>query len=214
MDVRELRTAGAFLFVPRTFCDARGHVASPYQEAAFEAATGSPLFPVRQADHSRSRRGTVRGVHFTRTPPGMATYTHCSRGRALYIAVDVRVGSPTFGAWESIVLDADYPSGVYLPAGMGHACVALEETVITDLLSAEHAAENEEAVSVLDPDLALPVPDDSELIISERDRRAVTTAEAERRGILPGYEAALSVERSLRAAARVASRPAQPPVVP
>lgn len=207
MDVRELRTAGAFLFVPRTLHDARGYVASPYREAAFEEATGGPLFPVRQANHSRSKRGTVRGVHFTRTPPGVAKYVHCSRGRALYVVVDVRVGSPTFGAWESLVLDAEYPSGVYVPAGVGHACVALEDTVITDLLSAEHAEGDEEAVSVLDPDLGLPIPDDSDLIISERDRRAVTMAEAERRGTLPGYDAALSVERSLRAAARAATAP-------
>ncbi|WP_228974052.1 dTDP-4-dehydrorhamnose 3,5-epimerase family protein [Streptomyces sp. DH12] len=202
MDVRELRTVGAYLFVPRPSCDARGQVAAPYDEAAFEAATGSPLFPVRQATHSRSRRGAVRGVHFTRVPPGTATYAHCSRGRALYIAVDVRVGSPTYGRWESLVLDADHPSGVYLPAGVAHAVVALEETVITDLRSARYAARDEEAVSVLDPDLGLPVPGGADLIISERDRRAVTMAEAERRGILPGYDAASAAERSLRAAAR------------
>lgn len=64
MEVREPRTTGAWacLFVPRTLRDARGHVASPYREAAFRAATGGPLFPVRQANRSRSRRrGTLPG---------------------------------------------------------------------------------------------------------------------------------------------------------
>ncbi|OEJ95769.1 dTDP-4-dehydrorhamnose 3,5-epimerase family protein [Streptomyces thermolilacinus] len=211
MEVRELRTTGAYLFVPRTLRDARGHVASPYREAAFRAATGGPLFPVRQANHSRSRRGTVRGVHFTRTPPGAAKYAHCSLGRALYVVVDLRVGSPTFGAWESLVLDAASPSGVYVPVGVGHACVALEDTVITDLLSAEWAEEDEETVSVFDPDLGLPVSDDQGLIVSERDRNAVTLAEARRRGMLPGYGAALTVERSLRAAAARAGPGTAPP---
>ncbi|AOT59450.1 dTDP-4-dehydro-6-deoxyglucose 3-epimerase [Streptomyces rubrolavendulae] len=215
VEVRELRTAGAYLFVPRTLRDARGHVASPYREEDFRAVTGGPLFPVRQADHSRSLRGTVRGVHFTRTPPGAASYAHCSRGRALYVVVDVRVGSPTFGAWESLVLDADHPSGVYLPAGTGHAYVALEDTVITELLSAPRAEEDVEAVSVHDPDLGLPIPDDPDLIMSERDRAAVTLAEAERRGILPRYAPAPAAERRPCArAARSGPAPVPPPVAP
>ncbi|CAL9449492.1 dTDP-4-dehydrorhamnose 3,5-epimerase [Streptomyces sp. enrichment culture] len=209
MEVRELRTAGAYLFVPRTLHDARGYAASPYREAAFRAATGGPLFPVRQADHRRSLRGTVRGVRFTRVPPGAAAYVHCSLGRALYMVVDVRVGSPTFGAWESLVLDAAYPSGVYVPAGVGHACVALEDTVLTSLLSAECAAGDEGTVSVLDPDLGLPVPEGAGLVVPDRDRGAMTLAEARRRGLLPGYDDALAVERSLReAAARAAAGPA------
>lgn len=199
MDVRELKIAGAFHFVPQNFTDARGHLASPYQEAAFTEATGHSLFPIRQTNHSRSRRGVVRGVHFTTTPPGMAKYVHCSQGRALDIVVDVRVGSPTFGAWESVVLNAEHPSGIYLPAGVGHAFVALEDAVITYLLSEGYKAENEKAVSVLDPALGLPVPDDENLILSERDRVAPTLAEAAEQGLLPDYETSLMVERALYA---------------
>ncbi|WP_171171758.1 dTDP-4-dehydrorhamnose 3,5-epimerase family protein [Streptomyces sp. I05A-00742] len=197
MDVRELKIAGAYHCVPDTFPDARGHLASPYQEAAFTAATGHGLFPVRQTNHSRSRRGVVRGVHFTTTPPGQAKYVHCSQGRALDIVVDVRVGSPTFGVWESVVLTAEHPSGVYLPIGVGHAFVALEDTAMTYLLSVGYTAAHEQAVSVFDPTLDLPVPHDGTVILSERDRDALTLAEAADRDLLPHYDTSLAVEAAL-----------------
>lgn len=194
-----MKIAGALHFAPRTFADPRGFLASPYQETAFREATGHSLFPVRQTNHSSSRRGVVRGVHFTTTPPGMAKYVHCSHGRALDIVVDVRVGSPTFGEWEAVELSAESPGGIYLPVGLGHAFVALDDTVITYLLSEQYAAGNEQAVSVLDPDLGLPVTDGAGLVLSERDRAAVTLAEAAEQGLLPGFETAAAAERALAA---------------
>ncbi|MDG4861007.1 dTDP-4-dehydrorhamnose 3,5-epimerase family protein [Streptomyces sp. T-3] len=197
MDVRELKIAGAYHFVPRTFPDERGYLFSPYQETAFKEATGHSLFPVRQTNHSGSRRGVVRGVHYTTTPPGMAKYVHCSRGRALDMVVDVRVGSPTFGEWDAVELDADRPSAIYLPVGVGHAFVALEDTAITYLLSGEYRADDEQAVSVLDSDLGLPLPNGMTPILSGRDQAAPSLSEARARGMLPAYETALDLERSL-----------------
>ncbi|MGK5638194.1 dTDP-4-dehydrorhamnose 3,5-epimerase family protein [Streptomyces sp. URMC 126] len=196
MDVRELRIAGAFHCVPDNFPDERGHLASPFQEEAFIKATGHGLFPVRQTNHSRSRRGVVRGVHYTTTPPGGAKYVHCSHGRALDIVVDVRVGSPTFGVWESVVLTAEHPSAVYLPVGVGHAFVALDDAVMTYLLSVPYTPSHEQAVSVHDPALNLPVPHE-DVILSERDRDALTLEESAERGMLPDYDASLRIEAAL-----------------
>jgi epimerase EvaD len=98
MESRRLSVDGAFVFTPRVFPDDRGLFVSPFQESAFVDAVGGPLFPVAQTNHSRSRRGVVRGIHYTVTPPGTAKYVYCPRGRSLDIVVDIRVGSPTYSS--------------------------------------------------------------------------------------------------------------------
>jgi epimerase EvaD len=188
MESRELVVTGALEFTPQVFEDSRGLFVSPFQEPVFVEVSGRPLFPVAQMSHSRSRRGVVRGVHFTASPPGMAKYVFCPRGKALDIAVDIRLGSPTFGQWDAVVLDQESFRAVYLPVGVGHAFIALcDDTVMQYTLSGSYVAENELALSVLDPDLNLPIPSDIEPILSDRDRVAPTLAESIARGLLPRY---------------------------
>lgn len=194
VEVRELEVAGAYEFTPKVFSDHRGLFVTTYQDSVFAAVLGRP-FPVAQAAHSRSRRGVVRGVHFTTTPPGVAKHVHCARGRALDFVVDLRVGSPTFGRWDSVELDPERYRAVYLPVGVGHAFSALEDdTVLVYLMSGEFAAEHEQAVSIVDPDLGLPLPDERDLVMSDRDRAAIGLAQARERGLLPDYSACLEAE--------------------
>ena len=188
MSVRALDVEGAFVFTPRTFSDERGSFSSPFQEEAFTEAVGGGLFPVAQVSHSRSRRGVVRGVHFTATPPGTAKYVSCPNGSALDIVVDIRVGSPTYGSWDTVVLGPQENRAVFFPVGVGHAFVALEDdTVMSYVLSTRYAVENELAVSPLDPELGLPLPEGLSPIMSERDRNAPTLSQALERGVLPLY---------------------------
>ncbi|MFH8476209.1 dTDP-4-dehydrorhamnose 3,5-epimerase family protein [Streptomyces sp. NPDC018000] len=195
--VRELRIRGAFEFTPTVFPDNRGMFADFFQLPAFAGAVGHP-FPLVQASHSVSRRGVVRGVHFTVAPPGMAKYVHCTSGRALDFAVDLRVGSPTFGQWDSVVLDQEHLRSTYLPVGVGHAFVALEDdTTMVYLMSGGYVPGNEHAVSALDPEIALPFDLDGEPVMSPRDRDAPTLAEAARLGILPDYETSLALDMAL-----------------
>ncbi len=161
-------------------------------------ATGRRLFTVAQTNHSRSRRGVVRGVHFTVTPPGCAKYVYCAQGAALDIVVDIRVGSPTFGAWDAVEVDSRHFRSVYFPVGVGHAFVSYrDDTVMSYMISGEYVPENELAISVLDPALDLPLPQDIEPILSERDQAAMTLDEAERRGLLPRYEKCKEAEAAL-----------------
>ncbi|WP_121188202.1 dTDP-4-dehydrorhamnose 3,5-epimerase family protein [Nocardiopsis sp. Huas11] len=198
MSVRALDVEGAFEFTPRVFPDERGIFASQFQESAFTQAVGGPLFPVAQISHSRSKRGVVRGIHFTAAPPGAAKYVCCPRGRALDIVVDTRVGSPTFGRWDAVLLDPQDLRAVYFPVGVGHAFVALEDdTVMSYLLSASYVAENELAVSPLDPELALPIPEGRAPVMSARDWAAPTLAEARVRDVLPSYERCQEIQRAL-----------------
>lgn len=203
MQSRPLAVAGAWEFTPRLHPDARGVFVSPYQEGAFVAATGRPLRPVAQTNHSVSCRGVVRGAHFTATPPGTSKYVYCARGRALDIVVDLRVGSPTFGRFDTVEMDQESMRAMYLPLGVGHAFVALEDqTVMSYLLSSSYVAEIELAVKVDDPELGLPIPADIEPIMSQRDLSAPTLADARNRGILPDWEVSRKLEEQAPLAVR------------
>jgi epimerase EvaD len=184
----ELAVSGAFVFTPEIFPDDRGLFVSPMQESALLDTVGTPAFSAAQVSFSRSRQGVVRGVHFTRTPPGCAKYVHCPHGRVLDIVVDLRTASPTFGQCDTVLLDPDQARAVYLPIGVGHAFVALaNDTVVTYLLSIAYDPRLEAAVSVTDPALALPIPDEVDPVLSTRDSAAPTLAEAGRAGLLPDY---------------------------
>jgi epimerase EvaD len=198
MRVRELSVEGALEFTPEVSADHRGLFVSPFQETDFVRATGHRLFTVAQTNHSISRRGVVRGVHFTVTPPGCAKYVYCPQGAALDIVVDVRVGSPTFGKWDVVEVDPRYFRSVYFPVGVGHLFVSLQDdTVMSYLISGEYVPENELGLSAFDPELDLPLPKGVQPIMSERDLAAPTLAEAERRGLLPEYDKCKDAEAAL-----------------
>lgn len=187
MQFRELAVSGAVEFLPKTFPDPRGVFVAPFQEPTFVEATGHPL-RVAQSNHSVSRRGVVRGVHFCDVPPGQGKYVYCPRGALLDVAIDVRVGSPTFGRWDVAQLDPESCRAVYLAEGIGHAFIALaDDTVMAYLCSTGYNPGAERTVNPLDPALALPWPTDIELVLSDKDRAAPTLAEAAQAAILPRW---------------------------
>lgn len=184
MKARELAVGGAWAFAPEPHRDDRGLFVSPFESAEFVAAVGHALFPVAQQSTSVSRYGVARGVHYAKTRPGCAKYVHCARGRVLDFVVDIRVGSPTFGRWDAVELSE--MQAVYLPAGLGHAFVALsDDATVCYLLSRGYEPADELAVSLLDPELDLPVP--AGAVLSERDRDAPTLSEALVNDLLPHY---------------------------
>ncbi|HEU5471633.1 MAG TPA: dTDP-4-dehydrorhamnose 3,5-epimerase [Actinophytocola sp.] len=198
MRARELAVAGCVEFTPTVFPDDRGLFVAPFQEPGFVDAIGHRLFPVAQTNYGKSRRGVMRGLHFTRTPPGGAKYVYCPRGRALDIAVDIRVGSPSYGRWDAVVLDGDDFRAVYIPIGVGHAFVALEDdTLLTYMTSAPYVPKDEIGLFAFDPALRLPIPTDIEVKVSDRDRLAPTLAEARDLGILPLFDDCLAAEHDL-----------------
>ncbi|QFZ21438.1 dTDP-4-dehydrorhamnose 3,5-epimerase family protein [Saccharothrix syringae] len=198
MQVRQLAVEGALEFTPDVFPDERGLFVSPFQGPAFRDAVGGDHFPVAQSNHSESRRGVVRGIHYTTTPPGMAKYVYCATGEAIDIVVDIRVGSPTFGKWDAVHMDQRHFRGMYFPVGVGHAFVALgDRTVMSYILTGSYVPAHEQALAVLDPALGLPIPEGIEPVLSERDRVAITLAEAAERGVLPDYHQCKLIEKQL-----------------
>jgi epimerase EvaD len=200
MQFRPLSVPDAFEFSPRAFPDERGLFIAPFQEDVFRNAVGHPL-RLGQSNHSVSRRGTIRGIHFADTPPGQAKYVYCPRGSLLDVIVDVRVGSPTFGRWDAVVLDSRDFRAMYLAEGLGHGFVALEDdTVMTYMCSEPYNPTGEHGITPLDPALDLPWPADIEQIISDKDRVAPTLAEAEEQGLLPVYADCVAYYDKLRSA--------------
>lgn len=198
MQARELTVRDAFEFTPRTFPDNRGLFVAPFQEPAFLEAVGHPL-RLAQTNHSISRRGTIRGIHFSDTPPGQAKYVYCPQGALLDVVVDLRVGSPTFGQWDAVRLDTVDFRAVYVAEGIGHGFVALEEnTAMSYLCSEGYRPGAEHGITPLDEALRLPWPSDIEAILSEKDLSAPTLAEAPDQGILPNYEDCVTHYKSLR----------------
>jgi 5-epimerase len=197
---RELSVPGVMQFTPDVFTDIRGQFVAPFQQSSFTEATGHPL-QLGQSNQSVSRRGVIRGVHFADVPPGQAKYVHCVRGALLDVAIDVRVGSPTFGRWCSVVLNAKTPRAVYLAEGIGHAFAALaDDTVMAYLCSTGYDPAAEHGVHPLDPALQLPWPPDLTPVLSDKDRSAPTLAEATAAGILPHWSACQARYAELRAA--------------
>jgi 5-epimerase len=198
VQVRELAVSGAFEFTPDVFADRRGLFVAPFRQNMLMAATHQP-FPVAQLNHNVSSRGVVRGIHFNRTPPGSSKYSYCPLGAGIDIVVDLRVGSPTYRKWDSVLLDQDAFRAVYTPIGVGHAFVALEDTtVLSYMVSRDYVAEHELGVSVLDETLGLPVPAADTIVLSDRDRAAPTVAEAESNGLLPRFAECERIEQASR----------------
>ncbi|MBW4716287.1 dTDP-4-dehydrorhamnose 3,5-epimerase family protein [Saccharothrix obliqua] len=185
MQARELKIPGTFEFTPSVFPDDRGMFVSPYQEQAFTAAVGHGL-RIAQTNHSRSRRGVVRGLHYADVPPGQSKYVHCPRGRLLDVVLDIRVGSPTFGVWDAVELSEGAFNAVYVPEGVGHALMALEDETVASYLCSE--GYNPRAERGLHPlALDLPWPADVTPVLSPKDAAAPTLEEARAAGLLPTY---------------------------
>lgn len=200
MQARQLDITGAFEFTPKSFPDHRGLFVAPFQESAFVEATGHPL-RIAQCNHSVSARDVIRGVHFADVPPGQAKYVYCPTGALLDIVVDLRVGSPTFGQWESVLLDSSEYRALYLAEGLGHAFVArTNDTAMAYLCSTPYTPAAEHGVNPLDPELGLPWKElDGEPILSDKDRTAPNLAEAVDSGLLPRYQDCLNYYELLRA---------------
>ncbi|WP_019136648.1 dTDP-4-dehydrorhamnose 3,5-epimerase family protein [Cellulomonas massiliensis] len=188
---RELSVPGAWEVTPRQFPDPRGLFLEWFSGAPFAEHVGHGL-GLAQANLSVSAAGVVRGVHFADVPPGQAKYVTCARGAVLDVVVDLRVGSPTFGTWDSVLLDDVDRRAVYLGEGLGHAFMSLEDdSTVLYLCSTPYNPTGEHGIHPLDPDLAIAWPTADRAgaalqpLLSEKDAAAPTLAQALADGLLP-----------------------------
>jgi dTDP-4-dehydrorhamnose 3,5-epimerase len=191
VEYRELSVPGAWEITPRQFGDPRGVFLEWFKGGPFEEANGHRL-QLEQANASVSAAGVLRGIHFADVPPGQAKYVTCAKGAVLDVAVDIRVGSPTFGRWDAVLLDDVDRRAIYLSEGLGHAFLSLEDdSTVLYLCSTGYSPGREHGVHPLDPEIGIEWPtvdragNPLEYQLSDKDTVAPTLAEARDSGLLP-----------------------------
>lgn len=197
MKVEPLMIEGSWAFTPAQHGDDRGLFLEWYR-ADVVAETWGRTLPLAQANHSLSKAGVVRGIHYADVPPGQAKYVYCPQGAVLDVLVDIRVGSPTFGRWEAVRLDAIDRRAVLISEGLGHGFVALtDDASLTYLCSTPYNPTGEHTVSPLDPDVGIDWGV-AEPLLSRRDAEAPSLAEAQKAGRLPDFAACQAFYAGLR----------------
>ena len=146
---------GLLVLKPRLFADERGYFLEPFNQRTFAAATGLDVTFV-QDNESRSAKGVLRGLHFQNAPHGQAKLVRVAAGAVIDVCVDLREDSPTFGQHFAYRLDDQERRMLYVPAGMAHGFVALEEgTVFSYKCSTYYHPPAERIIRWNDPDLAI-----------------------------------------------------------
>jgi len=188
MQIRQLDIAGAWEITPQLHADTRGLFFEWLTDRGFTSFAGHRL-DVRQANCSVSAAGVLRGLHFAQLPPSQAKYVTCLSGSVFDVVVDIRVGSPTFGHWDSVLLDDRDHRSVYLSEGLAHGFVALQDnSTVMYLCSAEYNPQREHTVAATDPALAIDWPTKHKLVLSDRDAAAPTLEELHATGLLPSWD--------------------------
>src|SRR3954451_10017347 len=166
----DTRLPGSMLLEPTVHGDARGFFCETYRRSALvELGIQEEMV---QDNHSRSRRGVLRGMHL-QVDRGTAKLVRCGRGAIYDVIVDVRRGSPTYGRWEGFELSDENMRMVYVPVGFAHGfCVTSEIADVLYKQDAYYAPAAEVTIRYDDPEIGIewPLPA-AELVVSPRDRQ-------------------------------------------
>lgn len=183
MKVIPTELEGVLVIEPVVHRDARGFFLESWRESRYrEHGVDVPFV---QDNHSRSLRGTLRGLHVQLAPRPMAKLLRCVAGAIFDVAVDVRRGSPTYGGWVGFELSADNFRQLFLPAGFAHGFCVVSETAEVEYKCSEiYAPEHEIAIAWNDPRIGIRWPV-AEPTLSPRDRDAPPLAEWAAQGRLP-----------------------------
>lgn len=171
MNVIETGIEGLLILEPRIFQDARGYFFESFSQREFEEKVG----PVRfvQDNESMSTYGVMRGLHFQRPPYTQSKLVRCVSGRVLDVAVDIRLGSPTYGQHVAVELSAENHRQFFIPKGFAHGFAVLSETAVFQYKCDEfYHPEADDGISILDGSLGIDwrIPTDK-AVLSEKDTR-------------------------------------------
>ncbi|HPR45367.1 MAG: dTDP-4-dehydrorhamnose 3,5-epimerase [Ottowia sp.] len=182
MNAQSTAIEGVFVLEPKVFGDARGFFMESYNRRAFREATGLDIDFV-QDNHSRSRKGVLRGLHYQIQQP-QGKLVRVTSGAVFDVAVDIRRGSPTFGRWVGVELSADNHRQLWVPPGMAHGFVVLSESA--DFLyktTDYYAPQFERSIAWNDPTIGIDWPlaahGITEPLLSDKDRAGLPLAQAE-----------------------------------
>lgn len=170
----ETKLEGVVLLEPEVHGDERGFFVETFRRDLWAEHGVEAEFV--QHNHSRSAKGTLRGLHF-QTEPGQAKLVRCARGKVFDVAVDLRRDSPTYGQWEGHELDDERHRQLFVPAGFGHGFIVLSDLAdVAYLLSSVYDPATESGIAWDDPGVGVEWPV-AEPLLSERDKTAPRLAE-------------------------------------
>ena len=179
MNIVRTEIPDVVILEPKVFGDARGFFFESFNQAAFDAATGTRHQFV-QDNHSRSQRGVLRGLHYQIQQP-QGKLVRVAQGAVFDVAVDIRCGSPTFGRWVGVELSAENQRQLWVPPGFAHGFVVTSESA--DFLyktTDYYAPQFERSIAWNDPALAIEWPDLGVAPTrSAKDQAGVPLAQAE-----------------------------------
>lgn len=182
--IRIFDPVGPILFRRTVHRDARGAFVEDYHEARYRDLGLDARFV--QVNRSTSKRGVLRGLHF-QNPGAQGKLVSVSRGEVFDVAVDIRVGSPTFGRWYGVDLSANNGLQLWVPPDFAHGFVALsDEADLSYHCTDVYRPEAEHTLIWSDPKLAIEWPV-SAPSLSEKDAAGRTLADLEAEGCLPRY---------------------------
>jgi dTDP-4-dehydrorhamnose 3,5-epimerase len=181
LNVTETSLPGVLLFEPRVFADARGFFLETYNAREFQAAGVDAVFV--QDNQSRSKANVLRGLHY-QEPKAQGKLVRCPRGVLYDVAVDIRVGSPTFGKWYGVELSEENRRILWIPPGFAHGfCALSEEADLAYKCTQLYDAQSDRSIAWDDPDIGIkwPVRDP---ILSPKDAAAPRLKDA---AVLPAF---------------------------
>lgn len=171
----KMEIPGVILINPRVFEDERGFFMETYKKSDFEKAGIRGEFI--QDNHSKSKYGVLRGLHFQREPYAQAKIVRCIRGVIYDVAVDLRRNSPTFGKWVGVILSEHNKYQLYIPRGFAHGFLVLsDEAEVVYKVDNIYAPDYEGGLIWNDPDVNIQWPADNP-IVSPKDQRWPTLKE-------------------------------------
>lgn len=179
MKAHRLNIAEIMILEPNVFTDDRGLLFESFNQRAFEQATGLTATFV-QDNHSQSRRGVLRGLHYQLPPTAQGKLVRVVAGSVFDVAVDIRRQSPTFGKWVGEMLSAENKKQMWIPTGFAHGFLALTDDVeilykVTDF----HSPSDARSIAWNDPLIGIKWPVQGAPILSTKDKEALPLREAE-----------------------------------
>ncbi|WP_280540219.1 dTDP-4-dehydrorhamnose 3,5-epimerase [Chromohalobacter sp. 11-W] len=179
MEVIETRIPDVKLIKPKVFGDERGYFYESFNQKAFDEAVGHPVTFV-QDNHSRSVKGTLRGLHYQLPPHPQGKLVRVTVGEVFDVAVDVRKSSPTFGQWVGELLSADNKNQLWIPPGLAHGFLVISEMAEFQYKCTDfYAPDCEAAIRWDDVELGIDWPIKGQPLISPKDGQAPSFLKAE-----------------------------------